>query len=96
MRIRASTQAGVTAFRDLVKLLSELPDHIPPEINAASFVRFSAVPFAANCRLPRDFELLRIVVHADESRRGLERIVQPHPQIPIEEQLLPQQSGQRR
>ena len=44
MRIRASTQAGVTAFRDLVKLLSELPDHIPPEINAASFVRFSAVP----------------------------------------------------
>ncbi len=48
----------------------------------------------SNCRLPRDFKLLRIVVHADESRRGLKGVVQPHPQITIEEQLLPQQSGQ--
>ena len=50
----------------------------------------------SNYRLPRDFQLLRIVVHSGESRRGLKRVVQPHPQIAIEEQLLPQQSRQRR
>ena len=53
-----------------------------------------AVFLLSNCRLPRDGKLLRIVVHADESRRGLKGVVQPHPQITIEEQLLPQQSGQ--
>src|ERR1039458_4137620 len=42
-RIRASTQAEVSASGDLVTLLSELPDHIPPGINVAAFDRFSAV-----------------------------------------------------
>jgi hypothetical protein len=46
----------------------------------------------SNCRLPRDFKLLRIVLHPGQSRRGLKWVVQPHPQIAIEEQLLPQQS----
>ena len=50
----------------------------------------------SNCRLPRDFKLLRIVVYSGQSRRGLKWIVQPHPQIAIEEQLLPQQGGQIR
>jgi hypothetical protein len=50
----------------------------------------------SNCRLPRDFKLLGIVVHPDQSRWGLKWIVQPRPQIAIEEQLLPQQSSQRR
>src|SRR5450756_1005034 len=50
----------------------------------------------SNCCLPRDFKLLRIVVHPDQCRRGLKWIVQPRPQIAIEEQLLPQQSSQRR
>ena len=46
--------------------------------------------------LPRDCKLLRIVVHPGQGRRGLKRIVQPRPQIAIEEQLLPQQCGQCR
>jgi hypothetical protein len=33
----------------------------------------------SNCRLPRDFKLLRIVVHPDQSRRGLKWIVYPWP-----------------
>src|ERR1039457_6461813 len=50
----------------------------------------------SNCRLPRDFKLVRIVVHPGQSRWGLKRIVQPCPQIAIKEQLLPQQRRQRR
>src|ERR1019366_2267048 len=42
-RICASTQAEVSASGDLVTLLSELPDHIPPGINVAASDRFSAV-----------------------------------------------------
>ena len=92
MRIRASTQAGVTAFRDLVKLLSELPGHIPPGINVAPFGPFSAVQL----RLPRDRKLLRVIMHAHQRRWSLKRVVQPHVQVAIEEQLLPQQRRQRR
>ncbi len=50
----------------------------------------------SNCHLPCDSQLLRIVMHSGQSRRGLKRIIQPHPQIAIEEELLPQQSCQRR
>jgi hypothetical protein len=73
-------------------LLSDLLRYLPPEINIASLGRFSAVQMP----LPGDCKLLRIVVHPGERRWGLKRIVQPSPQIPIEEQLLPQQCGQRR
>jgi hypothetical protein len=50
----------------------------------------------SNCRLPRDFKLLRIVMHPGQGWWSLKWIVQPHPQIAIEEPLLPQQSGQIR
>src|SRR5271157_423170 len=64
---------------------------------ALPFDRFSAVQLPPpDCRLPRDFKLLRIVVHPGQSRRGLKRIVQPRPQIAIKEQLLPQQRRQSR
>ena len=86
------TQAEVSVSRGLVTLLSELPAHLPPEIKIISVDGFFCCPTA----LPPDRKLLRVVVHAGERRWGLKRIVQPSPQIPIEEQLLPQQCGQRR
>lgn len=78
--------AGVIALRGLVKLLSELADHTP--LKSMSTV-LPWLFLLSNCRLPCDFKLLRIVVHADQSRRGLKWVVQPSPQIAIEEQLLP-------
>jgi hypothetical protein len=78
--------AGVTASRGLVKLLSELVDPTPLKSMSPVLPDF----LLSNCRLPRDFKLWRIVVHPDESWRGLKKVVQPSPQIAIEEQLLPQ------
>src|ERR1022692_3701016 len=88
----ASAQAEVSASRGLVRLLSELLGHIP--LKSMSLPQIGLV--LSNCCLPGDFKLLRIVMHPGQGRRGLKRIVQPRPQIAIEEQLLPQQRGQRR
>ena len=73
-------------------LLSELPPHLPPEINVASMTGFFCCPTA----LPRNRKLLRVIVHSGQRRRSRKRIVQPRPQIAVEEQLLPQQRRQRR
>jgi len=82
-----SGPTGITASRYVVALLSELSAHMPAGINAAFFQSVFCCPTA----LPRDFKLLRVVMHSDQRRRGSKRVVQPSPQIAIEEQLLPQQ-----
>ena len=52
-----------------------------------TFDRFSAVqlPPTTICRLPRDFQLLHIIMHAGQSRRSLKWVIQPSRQIAIEE-----------
>jgi len=58
--------------------------------------RLALLSCCPNCRLPRNHKLLRVVVNPRQRWRRLKRIIQPRPQVPIEEQLLPQQSRQRR
>jgi len=65
------------------------PSYLATYLLKSRLVRFSS-RLLSNCRLPRDLQLLRIVVHSGKCRRGLKRIIQPYPQIAIEEQLLPQ------
>src|ERR1022692_4220178 len=59
----ASAQAEVSASRGLVRLLSELLGHIPPEINVASSDRFSAVQL-----LPTRW--FQVVAHRHAPRPG--------------------------
>src|SRR5450755_1227911 len=74
------------------RLLSELLAQRSPEISLNAFAPFFCCPISPTT-------ISQAVAHRrvpDQSRRGLKRIVQPRPQIAIEEQLLPQQSRQCR
>ena len=86
----------MSRFLRVVRLLSELPGQIAQIAFPINLPSRSGVFLLSKDRLPSNRELLRVIMHAGQSWWGLKRIVQPRPQIAIEEQLLPQQSGQCR
>ena len=79
----------MSPFVRVVRLLSELPCQYCADRLSNQF----AVPFTcfllSKDHLPSNRQLLRVIMHARQRGRGLKRIVQPRPQIAIEEQLLP-------